>query len=482
MIALRLNSGTKGKLHCGLLVVLVCLLVAVVAGTALGAQEIRIVTRNYVPNVPQPGREPLKAMAEIAAAYEALHPDVKITYVELPEMNEQEYLAWLVSQAAGGTIPHIVWGHATELEQYRHDEWFVDLMPYLEEPNPYVEGNERWYDLFYQKPVELRRSYDGALWSLPIDLVATIIFYNQDVFDEYGLTVPATWAEFIDIQQKLQAAGETPFLFELKDWVNFSWIFRVLLSHFYAPLLEEIDVLGTPGQVTAEEFARAYQKGLLRADQPQHREIYRIIKDWSKYWAPGAVSSTMQLNREKFLRGQGVMYWGPSPDMPVVMQAENREFRVGTFYVPQVTVETSSYANDSPMHMVGGASGEQLAITETAVREGKVDLCVDFLRFLTVPENNGRVISEAQKMLPVIQGAPTPSIMEPFTPQFEAGVSPLIVERFLSTQQMGMWLRYVQMFFTGGLDLDGLTRETEKLYKEAAETLIELNKYDQSRW
>ena len=145
-------------------------------------------------------------------------------------------------------------------------------------------------------------------------------------------------------------------------------------------------------------------------------------------------------------------------------------------------METSSYANDSPMHMVGGASGEQLAITETAVREGKVDLCVDFLRFLTVPENNGRVISEAQKMLPVIQGAPTPSIMEPFTPQFEAGVSPLIVERFLSTQQMGMWLRYVQMFFTGGLDLDGLTRETEKLYKEAAETLIELNKYDQSRW
>ena len=46
-----------------------------------------------------------------------------------------------------------------------------------------------------------------ALWSLPIDLVATIIFYNQDVFDEYGLTVLATWAELIDIQQKLQAAG-----------------------------------------------------------------------------------------------------------------------------------------------------------------------------------------------------------------------------------------------------------------------------------
>ena len=42
----------------------------------------------------------------------------------------------------------------------------------------------------------------------------------------------------------------------------------------------------------------------------------------------------MQLNREKFLRGQGVMYWGPSPDMPVVMQAENWELRVGTFYVP----------------------------------------------------------------------------------------------------------------------------------------------------
>ena len=475
----RLDRGIANRI---LWLVLVSLCVVMAAGVVHAAEEIRIVTRNYLPNVPQPGREPLKAMAEVKEAYEKLHKDVKITFVELPEMNEQEYMAWLVSQAAGETIPHIVWGHATQIEQYEADGWFVDLMPYLSEPNPYIEGNETWFDLFYQKPVELRRSPNGALWSLPIDLVATIMYYNKDVFAASGLTAPETWAEFMLVQQKLMAAGETPFLFELKDWVNFSWIFRVLLSHFYAPVISDMDVLGNPGQVSAEEFARAYQKGLFSATQEQHREIYRIIKEWSEFWAPGYVSSTMQLNREKFLRGQGAMYWGMSADMPVVMSSENRDFEVGTFYVPQMTKESSPYANESPMHMVGGASGEQFAITATAVREGKVERCVDFLKFITVPENNNLIVSEAEKLLPIIQGAPVPSIMEPFMPQFEAGVSPLIVERFLSTKQMSMWLRYVQMLFTDSISLDGLTNETEKLYKEAAEELIARNQYDQSRW
>jgi len=59
----------------------------------------------------------------------------------------------------------------------------------------------------------LCRSYyaDGATREVPYQMKGNGVFYNKDLFAQAGIdTVPATWAEFVDVCAKLKAAGSTP--------------------------------------------------------------------------------------------------------------------------------------------------------------------------------------------------------------------------------------------------------------------------------
>lgn len=54
------------------------------------------------------------------------------------------------------------------------------------------------------------RGWAGSLKVLPYQPYGSGIFYNKAVFDEIGVTEPATWAEFLDVCEKIKAAGKTP--------------------------------------------------------------------------------------------------------------------------------------------------------------------------------------------------------------------------------------------------------------------------------
>ena len=175
-------------------------------------------------------------------------------------------MSWITTQSIAGTLPELVMAQATELEGFRDNDWFVDLMPYLQKPNPYVPGNERWIDLFGEKIISTRQSSTGELWSLPISLVATSIFYNKDLFDELGLESPETWEEFIHVSKTIKEKTDViPFLFDMSSTNNASWAYRVFLSFLFEPLLPKIDLNGDE-VVSSEEFARAVKNGILGAD------------------------------------------------------------------------------------------------------------------------------------------------------------------------------------------------------------------------
>ena len=44
---------------------------------------------------------------------------------------------------------------------------------------------------------------DGKVYSVPFARQATVMFYNKDVFEKNGLSVPATWDEFMAANKKL---------------------------------------------------------------------------------------------------------------------------------------------------------------------------------------------------------------------------------------------------------------------------------------
>lgn len=53
---------------------------------------------------------------------------------------------------------------------------------------------------------------DGKQYAMPIVVgSARVMFYNKDVLEQAGVTVPNTWDEFITASQKIKDAGFTPF-------------------------------------------------------------------------------------------------------------------------------------------------------------------------------------------------------------------------------------------------------------------------------
>ena len=51
---------------------------------------------------------------------------------------------------------------------------------------------------------------DPALYTLPIEQCANVVYYNKDIFSEYHLSVPTTWDEFINVLNVFKEAVEYP--------------------------------------------------------------------------------------------------------------------------------------------------------------------------------------------------------------------------------------------------------------------------------
>src|SRR5205814_2616260 len=107
-------------------------------------------------------------------------------------------------------------------------------------------------------------------YALPIDLVETGIYYNRNLFERVGASPPRTWAEFMDIQRRLKAAGILPFLMTGAQPMRLQWLRAILLDQLWADRLPEMDVRteqfgGFPG--VDEGVRPRLRKGHLLAPQ-----------------------------------------------------------------------------------------------------------------------------------------------------------------------------------------------------------------------
>lgn len=84
--------------------------------------------------------------------------------------------------------------------------WLTPLDDLLNEPNPY-NGNKKVRDAIDSKYLALAIGSAGKTPYLPFDLVGVGVYYNKTIFDKVGIKPPATMEEFVDISNKLKAAG-----------------------------------------------------------------------------------------------------------------------------------------------------------------------------------------------------------------------------------------------------------------------------------
>ena len=148
----------------------------------------------------------------VAERFMEENPNIVIRWVRNKNVGglEEEMSEWFTTQIATGHCPEIAFSWGTK---FQYNDWYVDLTQYLEQPNPYVEGNTRWLDLYEEYIFEEpnMRGINGSLYTIPIFLFvgpATGWYYNKTIFANYEInTLPRTWKEFIDVVNKIKDGG-----------------------------------------------------------------------------------------------------------------------------------------------------------------------------------------------------------------------------------------------------------------------------------
>ena len=134
---------------------------------------------------------------DMAAAFEAAHPNIKVNVTVLPESGFSEKMT--TALGAGEGVPDVAF--------FWDNNWFpeaLDLRPFIERDNfdtsMYIEG-------FWKT----RALWGDTVVGLPLGVGAQFVMYNKDVFDEMGVAYPSedwTTEEYLDMVAQLNEPNQ----------------------------------------------------------------------------------------------------------------------------------------------------------------------------------------------------------------------------------------------------------------------------------
>jgi len=156
---------------------------------------------------------PRAVMEQLAADFDALHPDLTV------ELDIVDREAWKtqIRNALSANPPDVVnWYAATRMTPYVDAGLFMDVSDLWEDPA--MEG---------LASTKGAMTLDGKQWGVPYTYYQWGVYYRKDIFDELGLSEPATWEEelancqaILDSGRKCYTIG-TKFLWTAGGWFDY---------------------------------------------------------------------------------------------------------------------------------------------------------------------------------------------------------------------------------------------------------------------
>lgn len=185
---------------------------ALIAGAAVAQTEIR-----FTHAMTAGGNA--AAINAIVAAFEEAHPEITVRQITFDDDIYSD--TGLITQLQSSEVPDIYFQWAGfPLSRDVEAGYAMDLTAAM------ADG---WADSFIESAFTpgAGTTVAGNIHMVPLSLdVTNTIWYNTAIFEEYGLTTPATWEEFLTVIRTLAEAGETPIvtgnneLWPLGNWAS----------------------------------------------------------------------------------------------------------------------------------------------------------------------------------------------------------------------------------------------------------------------
>ena len=130
---------------------------------------------------------------EFVKTWEQKWPDYTITYDF--QQNPDPTTVALTALAAGEPIPDLLGIEVSTFPRFMQNgiiaDHFVDLTDLIDNRSDFIEGRLSPY------------SYEGGLYGAESALTASVYYYQPAIFEEYGVSVPTTWDEFLEVGAQL---------------------------------------------------------------------------------------------------------------------------------------------------------------------------------------------------------------------------------------------------------------------------------------
>lgn len=292
-----------------------------------------------------------QAIEDTIKAFMQANPDIVVQ--DVSETSSSAYMDWLKVKDAVGEFPDLV--------EMRDTEAFADAEKIVPLPNELAE-------LFDQPP-----RIGGKVWNAPLFVAAPQgIIYSKKAYAEAGIkTLPATYDEFLVIQNRLRASGITPLVVGGKDIFHMGfWVNKFLIDDVYA---------ADPGwnaKRTAGEVSFT-DDNVVQA-MTDFKQLFR--SDVDKGWLGTGDNQTASI----LVSGKAAQLFSGSW-MFSQIQAADPGFEFGFYAVPD---------RKGKLNVVGLQSPSGWSLSAQAAKEPlKKQAIEDFIRFFFSPEPYGTFLS-----------------------------------------------------------------------------------------
>ena len=254
---------------------------------------------------------------KIIPAFEAKNPGIKVVFAPTAPTEYNAALnAKLDAGSAGDLITCRPFDASLELFNKGHLASLNDL-----------PGMENFSDV----AKSAWTTDDGATaFCVPMASVIHGFIYNKDAFDQLGITVPATEAEFFAALDKIKAEGSfIPMAMGTKD-------------------LWEAATMGYqnigPTYWKGEEGRKALIKGEQKLTDEGWVEPYRVLAKWKDYLGDGFEAQTYPDSQNLFTLGSAAIY--PAGSWEIGLFNTQAQFKMGAFPPPVKNAGDSCYISD----------------------------------------------------------------------------------------------------------------------------------------
>ena len=200
---------------------------------------------------------------EVTDKYKEEYPDVDVEIVYCGREILTQFQTKLQDKDADD-FPDLISQGTGTMKPLAAKGQFMCIDDYLANEKNY-DGDKTWGDTFVPQLLKADQ-VDGKNYFIPEDLYTHGFFYDANMFEKYGLSVPTTWDEFINVCDTLKKNGIAPVALDgTTDDYNAWWFVRFAerlagVEDLQKAAQGQISWKDNPRFLSAAEYVYSFQK------------------------------------------------------------------------------------------------------------------------------------------------------------------------------------------------------------------------------